>query len=56
MSSSSSLHLSYSPQEVASHDKSDDLWVVIDGKVFDLTNYMHEHPGGKKGFLFLAQN
>ncbi|KAJ5965677.1 acyl-CoA dehydrogenase [Penicillium waksmanii] len=39
---------SYSVHDVASHNKSDDLWVIIDDKVFDLTNYMHEHPGGKK--------
>lgn len=55
MSSSPGLHPSYSSQEVASHNKSDDLWVVIDGKIFDLTNYMHEHPGGKKGSLILPK-
>jgi cytochrome b involved in lipid metabolism len=40
---------SYSVHDVASHNMGDDLWVIIDDKIFDLTNYMHEHPGGKKG-------
>lgn len=44
-------HPSYSSHDVSLHNKSDDLWVVVDDKVFDLTNYMNEHPGGKKGSL-----
>jgi cytochrome b involved in lipid metabolism len=24
----------------------DDLWVIIDDKVYDLTDYVDEHPGG----------
>ena len=42
---------SYSSHEVSLHDKSDDLWIIVDDKVFNLTNYMKEHPGGKKGSL-----
>jgi cytochrome b involved in lipid metabolism len=36
----------YTAAQVATHDSEDDLWVVIDGKVYDLTEYVDEHPGG----------
>lgn len=33
-------------EEVAEHDSEDDLWIVIYGKVFDVTEWQHDHPGG----------
>lgn len=35
-----------SMQEAAQHNTRDDCWVVIDGKVYDVTSYLDEHPGG----------
>jgi len=32
--------------EVARHDRRDDLWLIIDGLVYDLTDYVDNHPGG----------
>ncbi|KAK8861216.1 hypothetical protein IAR55_002035 [Kwoniella newhampshirensis] len=32
--------------EVNKHDKPEDCWVVIDGKVYDLTEFASSHPGG----------
>ncbi|XP_059655670.1 cytochrome b5 [Cornus florida] len=36
----------YSMQEASEHNTKDDCWVVIDGKVYDVSSYMDEHPGG----------
>jgi len=32
----------------------DDCWVVVDDCVYDLTNFMHEHPGGSEILLEYA--
>ncbi|KFA51140.1 hypothetical protein S40293_04725 [Stachybotrys chartarum IBT 40293] len=34
--------------EVAGHNKADDLYIVVDGDVYDLTKFQDDHPGGKK--------
>uniref|UniRef100_A0A1D1XKV4 Putative cytochrome b5 isoform 2 n=1 Tax=Anthurium amnicola TaxID=1678845 RepID=A0A1D1XKV4_9ARAE len=36
----------FSLKEAAQHNTRDDCWVVIDGKVYDVTEYLDEHPGG----------
>ena len=36
----------YSYQEVARHNKDDDCWIIYKGQVFDVTNFLNEHPGG----------
>jgi cytochrome-b5 reductase len=33
-------------QEVALHKSAENCWIVIDGKVYDPTYYLDEHPGG----------
>jgi L-lactate dehydrogenase (cytochrome) len=34
--------------KVGQHDKDNDCWVVIHGKVYDLTKFLADHPGGSK--------
>lgn len=39
-------------EELAKHDKVDDGWLAIRGKVYNVTKYMDFHPGGKSFFFF----
>ncbi|KAI1768492.1 acyl-CoA dehydrogenase NM domain-like protein [Hypoxylon sp. FL1150] len=38
----------FSKSDVASHNKGDSLWIIVDDDVYDLTKFQDEHPGGKK--------
>ncbi|SYZ66804.1 Cytochrome_b5-like_Heme/Steroid_binding_domain_containing_protein [Leishmania braziliensis MHOM/BR/75/M2904] len=39
------------PQEVATHNTPDDLWIVIRNVVYDCTAFQRYHPGGEKLLL-----
>ncbi|XP_049278345.1 cytochrome b5-like isoform X2 [Anopheles funestus] len=38
----------YSLAEVSQHNKPEDVWMVIHDKVYDVTKFLHEHPGGEE--------
>lgn len=39
----------FTPQDVASHNTADNgLYIIIDSSVYDVTNFVDEHPGGAK--------
>lgn len=35
-----------STEEIAKHNTAKDLWIVVDGQVWDMTEFAPEHPGG----------
>jgi cytochrome b involved in lipid metabolism len=37
---------SYGWDEVRRHASDESLWIVIDGDVYDVTGFVHQHPGG----------
>ncbi|PWA67125.1 cytochrome b5 type 28 [Artemisia annua] len=40
-------------EEVSQHDKKTDCWLIISGKVYDITPFLDDHPGGDE-VLILA--
>ncbi|RDA86275.1 hypothetical protein CP532_5697 [Ophiocordyceps camponoti-leonardi (nom. inval.)] len=39
----------YTPAQVSQHgDDANGYWVIIENNVYDITNFMDEHPGGPK--------
>ncbi len=45
--SSTAPAASYTLADVAQHATQFDCWMAIEGKVYNVTNYIGEHPGGK---------
>ena len=35
-----------SMSEVEKHDSEDDCWIVVEGKVYNVSKFLDEHPGG----------
>lgn len=44
----------YTSAEVSKHTSAHDAWVIINGKVLDITTWLEEHPGGEDVLLAAA--
>merc|ERR1719262_795553 len=44
----------YTLEEVAKHKTKDDCWVVLNGSVLNVTNFLKDHPGGELAILTFA--
>ena len=36
----------YSLEDIKQHSSDKDCWIVVHGKVYDVTAFLEEHPGG----------
>eukprot|EP00177_Eucheuma_denticulatum_P008193 GFKZ01014914.1.p1 GENE.GFKZ01014914.1~~GFKZ01014914.1.p1 ORF type:complete len:918 (+),score=135.57 GFKZ01014914.1:154-2907(+) len=50
----SSMVKSYTMSEVAKHNSEESAWIVVDGKVYDATPYLDDHPGGAASIVMNA--
>lgn len=44
----------FSMAQVSAHDSAADCWAAVDGRVYDLTGWASEHPGGSEEILELC--
>ena len=44
----------YTLEEVAQHTSAKDMWVVVDGRVLDVSGFGETHPGGERALVNLA--
>jgi cytochrome-b5 reductase len=41
----------YTLEDVAKHASKEDCWTILNGRIYDVTEYAKVHPGGTKIFL-----
>ncbi|TPX34320.1 hypothetical protein SmJEL517_g02980 [Synchytrium microbalum] len=44
----------YTAAEIAQHSTEKDCWVSVNGRVLNVTNFLKDHPGGKKAIMIYA--
>jgi predicted heme/steroid binding protein len=44
----------FTEDEITKHNAEGDCWCIIEGKVYDLTSFLPDHPGGKKAIMLFA--
>ncbi|SMQ49650.1 unnamed protein product [Zymoseptoria tritici ST99CH_3D7] len=45
---------SFKKEEFAKHSSKTDCWIAIHGRVYDVSEYLKDHPGGKEAILEVA--
>jgi len=44
----------YTLTEISQHNREDDCWIIVHGKVYDCTKFLKEHPGGVESIVMNA--
>jgi cytochrome b involved in lipid metabolism len=50
----SSTVQSYTLAQIATHNNAQSCWTTINGGVYDITNWINQHPGGPQAILSLC--
>merc|ERR1712039_188895 len=46
--------MSVTEEEMGKHSTDTDCWCIVGDDVYDVTNFLSEHPGGKKAIMLFA--
>jgi len=46
----------YTLTEIAPHSSESDCWIIVRGKVYDVTTYIPSHPGGRRNITNVCGN
>merc|ERR1712113_1086280 len=46
--------MSVTEEQIAKHSVDTDCWCIVGDDVYDVTNFLSEHPGGKKAIMLFA--
>lgn len=44
----------FTPSEVAKHNSRENCWIIVNGRVLDVTEFLGVHPGGEKSIMNFA--
>lgn len=47
-------HRMLTATDVAKHNNRDSCWIIVEGQVYDVTDFLEEHPGGANIILRYA--
>ncbi|PVU86743.1 hypothetical protein BB559_000615 [Furculomyces boomerangus] len=43
--------MKYTAKEINQHCTHNDVWICIEGKVYDVTKFLEDHPGGQETLM-----
>lgn len=44
-----------SAKQISGHNTPSDCWIVVDGQVWDVTDFLEDHPGGAASKQIVAK-
>lgn len=44
-----------SVEQIAGHNTPEDCWIVVDKQIWDVTDFLEEHPGGPTSTVTLLE-